>query len=102
MCVKTVWLKEEIGCKAYLANSEISATVLLKRACILPQAFIFALLHYKTYSRDIVAMLVLSTSEYCLTSSPFSDQGQNSLWPYLRLKLFTGIYLQICLPLYVL
>lgn len=68
---KQMWLKEEIGYKAYLANSKIGATVLLKCACILPQAFIFAILYYKTYSHDTVAMLVLSTGEYCLTSSPF-------------------------------
>jgi len=65
-----MWLKEEISYKAYLANSKISATV-LKCACILPQVFLFAILYYETYSHDIVAMLVLSTSEYCLTSSLF-------------------------------
>lgn len=49
----------------------MSAAVLLKRACILPQAFIFDLLYYETDSHDIVTMLVLSTSGYCLTSSLF-------------------------------
>lgn len=70
MC-ETMWLKEEIDYKAYLANSKIGATVVGQCAYILPQAFIFAILSDKISSHDIVAMLVLSTSEYCLTSSPF-------------------------------
>lgn len=64
-------LKEEIGYKAYLADSKISATVLLKCACILPQAFMLLILYYEACSRGVVAMLVPSTSECCLASSPF-------------------------------